>query len=182
MCGISHPPALYPFTQTQNLRLSPLRHVLAPFFSVCYMYTCLQNLFLFLSHKPTLVCVVIFLLYFIVLLLLFSPTLCFFFSTFFFWVSVGNRAQLGSTLEMPFLTSLGVCFHFLSLPFSPLSFSLPVLTKVNVLGPNISSKSSSNLTAVNSSPFHLQFGGLANAVRIFSPSIVPFLDRSNLIR
>ncbi|KAF3331507.1 hypothetical protein FCM35_KLT02913 [Carex littledalei] len=48
--------------------------------------------------------------------------------------------------------------------------------------PNISSKSSSNLTAVNSSTFHLQFGGLANAVRIFSPSIVPFLDRRNFIR
>jgi hypothetical protein len=64
-----------------------------------------------------------------------------------------------------FISSLS----FQPLRLSPLSFSslLFVLTNFNVLGPNISSKSSSNLTAVNSSPFHLQFGGLANAVRVF---------------
>lgn len=48
---------------------------------------------------------------------------------------------------------------------------------LNVLGPNISSKSSSNLTALNSSPFHLQFAGLANAVikTLSLLSFFPFL-------
>lgn len=89
-----------------------------------------------------------------------------------FLVSEENRPRLDSTSAMLFSTSPEVCCF----PFPGPAASSWITTGIDAFlllfllfhseGPILSPKSSSNLTAVNSSPLHLHFGAVNHAVFI----------------
>lgn len=109
-------------TQTQSLRLSSLRHVPHPHLSVC-----IQNLFVFVSQANVGLCTSLSFVFFCVV-----SSRPWFFLNSRVWVSEGSTPPLGSTLEMLFLTSLGVCSLSISLrPYHTSSLFLSLSRLIN---------------------------------------------------
>lgn len=89
-----------------------------------------------------------------------------------FLVSEENRSRLDSTSAMLFSTSPEVCCFSYPGPAASswittgIDAFLLLFFLFHSEGPILSPKSSSNLTAVNSSPLHLHFGAINHAVFI----------------